>query len=66
MRTVWLVAGGVAGGSLLVLPSNRPVMRLAARVLMLALLPAVAAARGSCWSAARQGTAAGTGEVSAR
>lgn len=64
MRTVELVAGGVAGGSFLVLPPHRPVMRVAARILTLALLPALAAAQSSPYAAAQQGAATGGGATS--
>jgi hypothetical protein len=60
MRTVELVAGGVAGGSFLVLPLTGRFMSLAARVLMLVLLPALAAAQSSPYPAAQQGTASGS------
>jgi hypothetical protein len=49
--------GGVARGSFDVLPLTSRTMRLAARVLSFALLPALAAAQSSAPSPAQQGTA---------
>jgi hypothetical protein len=65
MRTVELVAGGVAGGSFLVLPLTGRFMSLAARVLMLAVRPALAAVESSPDPAAPQGTAFSGGAVAA-
>ena len=56
MRTVELAAGGVAGGSVLVLSLTGRLMSLAARVLMLVLLPALAAGQSSPYPAAQQGS----------